>query len=157
MAISASRRNDAAFLFRHRLTEFRVLPAKYLYNGFVNRMRHASDLRRLTCDVLLERTELRPVGKQIRPGVWAGRGVRVERGARVVAPAYLGEGARIRAAAVVTRGSSVGHHAEIDCGTIVDASSVLRNCDASAIVLSPAVGRWRCTQLPCPARVAHRH
>jgi len=125
VAISASRRNDAAFLFRHRLKEFRVLPAKYLYNGFTNRMRHASDLRRLTCDVLLERTELRPLGKQIRPGVWAGRSVRIERGARVVAPAYLGEGARIRAAAVVTRGSSVGHHAEIDCGTIVDASSVL--------------------------------
>jgi thiamine biosynthesis lipoprotein len=39
------------------------------------------------------------------------------------------------------------------------ASSVLRNCDASAIVLSAAAGRWRCTQLPCPvtARIAHAH
>lgn len=125
VAISASRRNDAAFLFRRRLKEFRVPPARYLFNGLINRMRHAADLRRLTYDVLLQRTELSPAGEQIRPGIWAGRGVRIERGARIVAPAYLGTGAKIRAAALVTRASCVGHHAEIDCGTIIDASSVL--------------------------------
>lgn len=31
------------------------------------------------------------------------------------------------------------------------AASVLRGYDASAIVLSPAAGRWRCTRLPCAA------
>ena len=35
------------------------------------------------------------------------------------------------------------------------ASRVLRDYGASATVLSPAAGRWRCMQLPHPARVAH--
>jgi hypothetical protein len=125
VAISASRRNDAAFLFRQGLKEFRVLPAKYVFQGYSNPMCYLGNLRQLTCDVLLQRTELAPAGEQIRPGIWMGKGARIERGARVVAPAYLGAGARIRAAALVTRASSVGHHTEIDCGTIIDASNVL--------------------------------
>ena len=125
VAISASRRNDAAYLFRRHLADSRVPPARHLFNGFINRLRSIRDLRELERDVLLQRTELRVAGKQIRPGIWAGKGVRVERGARLVAPAFLGAGARIRAAAVVTRASSIGHHAEIDCGTIVESSSVL--------------------------------
>jgi hypothetical protein len=125
VAISASRRNDAAFLFRQGLKEFRVLPAKYTFAGYSNPMSSPGDLRQLTCDALLQRTELSPVGDQVRPGIWMGHGARIERGARLVAPAYLGAGARIRAAALVTRASSVGRHAEIDCGTIVDASNVL--------------------------------
>jgi len=124
-AISASRRNDAAYLFRRHLSDCRVPPARYLFNGFVNRLHSPRDFRELVRDVLLQRTEMRIAGEQIRPGIWAGSGVRLERGARVVAPAFLGAGARIRAAAVITRASSIGHHAEIDCGTIVEASSVL--------------------------------
>jgi hypothetical protein len=125
VAISASRRNDAAFLFRSHLKEFRVMPARYAFDGYSNPMRGSSDLRHLTCDVLMQRTQLTPAGHEMRPGIWMGRGARIERGARVVAPAYLGAGARIRSAALVTRASSVGQHAEIDCGTIVDASNVL--------------------------------
>ncbi|HZR28123.1 MAG TPA: hypothetical protein VFA71_05030, partial [Terriglobales bacterium] len=125
VAISASRRNNAAYMFRHQLGQFRQPPAEYFFNGIVNRMRDVRDFRKLTQDVLLQRTELRPAGEEIRPGVWAGNGTRIERGARVVAPAFLGAHAKIRAAAVITRASSIGHHAEIDCGTIVEASSVL--------------------------------
>lgn len=124
-AISASRRNDAAYLFRRNLADFRVPPARCIFNGFINRLQSPRDLRELTRDVLLQRTALGIAGKQVRPGVWAGRGARLERGARVVAPAFIGAGARIRAAAAITRASSVGHHAEIDCGTIVEGSSVL--------------------------------
>ncbi|HLY92171.1 MAG TPA: hypothetical protein VKQ89_02835 [Candidatus Angelobacter sp.] len=125
VAICASRRNNAAYLFRHQLSQFRQPPAQYFFNGAINRMRDIRDFRKLTQDVLLQRTELRPAGEEIRPGVWAGNGARIERGARVVAPAFLGAHSRIRAAAVITRASSIGHHAEIDCGTIVEASSVL--------------------------------
>jgi FAD:protein FMN transferase len=35
------------------------------------------------------------------------------------------------------------------------ASRVLRDYDASATVLSPAGGHWRCTQLPSPSRLSH--
>ena len=125
LAISASRRNNAAYLFRHQLSQFRQPPAHYFFNGVVNRMRDIRDFRKLTQDVLLQRTELRPAGEEVRPGIWAGNGARIERGARVVAPAFLGAHSRVRAAAVITRASSIGHHAEIDCGTIVESSTVL--------------------------------
>jgi NDP-sugar pyrophosphorylase family protein len=125
VAICTSRRNAAAYMFRHRLSQFHQPPAQYFFTGVVNRMRDIRDFRQLTHDVLLHRTELRPAGEEIRPGIWAGHGARIERGARLVAPVFLGAHSKIRAAAVITRASSIGHHAEIDCGTIVEASSVL--------------------------------
>lgn len=56
----------------------------------------------------------------------------MEKGARVVAPAFIGSSARVRAGAVVTRCSSVEHHAQIDCGTVVENSSVLPYCYVGA-------------------------
>jgi len=37
------------------------------------------------------------------------------------------------------------------------AARILRDYGASATMLSPAAGRWRCTQLPCATRIAHSH
>jgi hypothetical protein len=145
VAISASRRNNAAYLFRHQLTQFRVPPAQYFFKGAIHRMRHARDLRKLTHEVLLQRTQLSPSGEEIRPGIWAEKGVRIERGARVVAPAFLGAYSKIRAAAVITRASSIGHHAEVDCGTIVEASSVLPfSYVGAALELANSVAGFSC-------------
>ena len=49
----------------------------------------------------------------------------IHRDARIVAPAYLGAYARVRALAVITRGSVVERNSEIDCGTVVENSTVL--------------------------------
>jgi hypothetical protein len=49
----------------------------------------------------------------------------IEKGARVLAPAFIGESARVRAGAVITRCSSIEHHAQVDCGSVVENSSVL--------------------------------
>lgn len=124
VAANASRRNDAAYLFRHNMEEFRVPCKQYVFRGYVNRLITAADLRQLTVDGLLQRNQLQPVGKEIRPGVWAGPRASIHPRARIVAPAYVGERARIRASAVITRFASIEHHAVVDCGTVIENTSV---------------------------------
>lgn len=123
--LSASRRNDAAYLFRHCLQAMRVPGASYRAKGYCNRLRDAADLRRLAADGLQGKAAIAPAGREIKPGVWVGDGARIQRGARLLAPAYIGRRAKVRAAAVITRCSTVEHHCEIDCGTVVENTSVL--------------------------------
>jgi NDP-sugar pyrophosphorylase family protein len=124
VAASTSRRNDAAYLFRHNMEEFRVPCQQYVFRGYVNRLITPADLRQLSVDALLQRNQVQPVGKEIRPGVWAGPRASIHPRARIVAPAYIGERAKVRASAVVTRFASIEHHAVIDCGTVVENTSV---------------------------------
>lgn len=123
--LSASRRNDAAFLFRHHLQAVRVPAASYSCKGYCNRLRDAADLRRLAVDGLLGTASIKPVGHELKPGVWVGDGARIQRGARLLAPAFIGRRSKVRAAAVITRCSAIEHHSEIDCGTVVEDSTVL--------------------------------
>jgi len=124
-AISSSRRNDAAYLFRHNLQSCRTTSVPYITGGYVNRLQNAADFRKLIIDAFAEENSIRPVGREIRPGVWAGTGSRIEREARIVAPAYIGAGAKICKSAVVTRGSNVERSAFVDCGTVVENATVL--------------------------------
>lgn len=123
--ISASRRNDAAFLFRHQLAECRSECVDYAFRGYANLLRSAEDLRRLGHDGLLQTNTVVPVGHELRPGIWVGAHARIERGARLVAPCFIGERAKVRTAAVITRGSALERYAEADCGTVVEDSSLL--------------------------------
>ncbi len=123
--LSASRRNDAAFLLRHHLQAMRSDGASYACTGYCNRLRDAADLRRLAVDGLLGIAGIAPAGRQLKPGVWVGEGARIQRGARLLAPAFIGRRAKVRAAAVITRCSSLEHHSEVDCGTVVENSTVL--------------------------------
>jgi NDP-sugar pyrophosphorylase family protein len=102
-------------------------PARYWVRGYVNRLEHAKDLRRLVVDGLSSRCRLRPQGSEARPGVWMDDGAQVHRDARVVAPAYIGRGTRIAAQCLVTRGSSVESNCQVDYGTVVEDSSILSN------------------------------
>ncbi len=124
--ISASRRNDAAFLFRHKLASFRTSCGRFPFRGgYVNRLFDTHDLRRLATDAFAQRNTLVPAGTQIKPGVWVEDGARIHRGARVLAPAFIGARSKIRAAVVLTRGAVIEHHSEIDCGTVVEDATVL--------------------------------
>lgn len=123
--IDASRRNDAAFLFRTQLRETRVPAAEYRFNGYSNLLREIADVRRLAQDALMLDCELRPAGEQIKPGVWVGDGARIDRYARLVAPCYVGAGCEVEAGAVVTRMSAVERDSQIDVGTMVENSNVL--------------------------------
>jgi NDP-sugar pyrophosphorylase family protein len=130
--VSASRRNDAASLFRSQLSKCRSECPVFEHDGYLNRLSSGRDLRQFAIDILTLKTETRPAGEEVRPGVWIERGAVIERGARVLAPAFVGAFARIRTHVVVTRCTSVEHHAHVDCGTVLENSSVLPYCFVGA-------------------------
>jgi hypothetical protein len=123
--ISASRRNDAASLFRTQLEHCRSECPLLQHDGYLNPLATARDLRQFAIDILTRQTQTCAAGKEIKPGVWAAFGAMIEKGARVLAPAFVGSLARIRSGAVITRCSSVERHAEVDCGTVIENSTVL--------------------------------
>jgi len=149
-AISASRRNDAAFLFRHQLAESRTPCSAYVHYGYRNGLANAADVRRLTLDAFAGVAAFDPAGKEIRPGVWVGREVRIARGARILAPAYIGDYSRIRATAVITRGSALEHHVEVDYGAVVEDCNVLpfTYVGAALDMTHAVVGNRRVYHLP---------
>jgi NDP-sugar pyrophosphorylase family protein len=124
-AISASRRNDAAFLLRHSLQESRMPLVLYRFAGYSHRLATLADLRQLAVDAFCGRALIVPQGEEIKPGVWAAPGARIHRGARILSPAFIGRYARVRATAVITRCSALEHHTEVGRGTIVEDATVL--------------------------------
>jgi hypothetical protein len=143
--ISASRRNDAASLFRSQLSRCRSeCPLIEFTGSYVNQLAAPRDLRQFAIDILTRRTQTSPAGDEIRPGVWMSGKAILERGARVLAPAYIGAYARVRTGAVITRCSSVEHHAQVDCGSVVENSSILPYCYVGAgLDLSHSVAGMR--------------
>lgn len=67
------------------------------------------------------------MGEQVRPGIWADDGVEIQKGARIVAPAYLGRRCTIGKTALVTRFSNIERDSHIDYGTVIENSSILPN------------------------------
>src|SRR5260221_53025 len=89
-------------------------------------------LRQAALDILPRKPRTAPACEELKPGVWIGHGAIIEKGARVLAPAYIGAYARISTGAVITRCASVEHHAQVDCGSVVENSSVLPYCYVGA-------------------------
>jgi hypothetical protein len=123
--VYGSRRNDAASIFRSRFGGCRGDWTPFPHEGYVNALADPRDLRQFAIDMLTLKTETRPSGKEIRPGIWIAPQAAIEKGARLVAPAFVGSSARIRSGAVVTRCTTIEHHAEVDCGTVVENSTLL--------------------------------
>ncbi|HKT23174.1 MAG TPA: hypothetical protein VJR04_01145 [Terriglobales bacterium] len=123
--LSSSRRNDAAFLLRNKLAKMRVAAKPFMTHGYVNPLETASDFRRLVLDSFLLKTSVQPAGEQVRPGIWIGTGARVHRTVRLVAPCYVGAYSKVRKGALITRGTSLEHHSIVDCGSVVEASTLL--------------------------------
>jgi NDP-sugar pyrophosphorylase family protein len=101
--------------------------ATYFIRDYVNRLQHPQDLRRLVSDALSGRCAMRPCGREVRPGIWIDAGAEIDRGARIVAPAYVGRGSKIQEDTLITRFSSIEKDCYVDCGTVVEDSSILAN------------------------------
>ncbi len=101
--------------------------APYFVREYVNHFSHPRDLRAIAGDILLGRCEMRPVGREIRPGVWVGDDAEIHKGARIVAPAYIGSGSKVLDNTLITRLSSIERDCYIDCGTVIEDSSLLPN------------------------------
>jgi hypothetical protein len=110
---------------RNRLSAFSSCSSTYEFNGYSNRLADPADYRRLVQDALAGQCEIKPVGQEIRPGIWCGNGARVSALARVLAPAYIGLRTRIHAGALIASGTSIEQRSEVDCGTVVQNSSIL--------------------------------
>jgi hypothetical protein len=123
--LNAAASADAATLFGSRMTLLRKEETPFRVAGYVNRLCNASDLRRLAVDGLLRKNSVQPQGTEVKPGVWVHPLAKIHSKARIVAPAFIGAAARIRASALITRASVVEHHAEVDCGTVIEDSTVL--------------------------------
>jgi len=123
--LNPAARFDARELFHSHLQHLRRECEPFPVKGYVNRLQNAGDLRRLAMDGLLAKNAVRPEGVEAKPGVFVAGGARVHRKARVVAPAFIGARVKVHAEALITRGSVLEHHAEVDCGTVVENSTAL--------------------------------
>jgi hypothetical protein len=124
-AISSVSSSEAAALLRGELRDEHITATEHKICGYVNMLAALPDLRILALDAFAGESEVRPCGRELRPGVWLGKGACIHRGARVVAPAFIGDFCNVRRAAVVTRGSSLERHSDVDCATMIDNSSVM--------------------------------
>ena len=101
--------------------------ASYFIPDNVTRLNDPSDLRRLVSDALSGRCAMRPSGREIKPGIWVEDGTEIHRGARLVAPAFVGAGSRVEEDTLITRCSSIEKGCYVDCGTVIEDSSILAN------------------------------
>jgi hypothetical protein len=108
-----------------RYGEFPGLPVPCRMRGYVNRLSEARDLRQLVLDAFLSRCEIKPRGREVRPGIWIDEGARVHKSSRLVAPVYLGRSTKVGPSAVITRFSNLERQCQVGAGTVVDATSVL--------------------------------
>ena len=102
-------------------------PTYYELRGYVNRLRGPQDFRRLVIDSFTTRCRLRPYGMEVRSRVWMADGALIDRGARIVGPAFIGHGVRIAGECLITRGTNVESNSFVDFGTAVEDSSILSN------------------------------
>lgn len=111
--------------YRRRLSRMISGRRRFRFSGYCKRLTHVGDYRCLVQDALLGRCELRPIGTQVRPGLWIAPETNVDGAALVNGPAYIGANVRVHEGVTVSGGSNIEKHTEIDCGTTVQGCSVL--------------------------------
>jgi hypothetical protein len=111
--------------FRNRLSSAIPEHRHYMFNGYVNRLKHPADFRRLAQDAFLGRNKLVPVGNEVRPGVWIGSGAVIDPSAVISSPVYIGAETHVQAMCTIAEMSTVERGCMVDCGTLVENSSVL--------------------------------
>jgi hypothetical protein len=115
------------FDIENLLKQTDVIATTYFVGAYVNQVAHPRDLRRLVSDSLRGRCAMRPVGREIKPGIWVGEGAEIHRRSRVVAPAYIGSASCVGENTLVTRFSNIERDCYVDYGTAIEDSSILAN------------------------------
>jgi NDP-sugar pyrophosphorylase family protein len=100
-------------------------PVLFEARMYTNHLENPQDLRRLVVDGLTSRCSFRPAGFEVKPGIWMGPAAQVESGARIVAPAFIGQAVRVAHQCLITRCSDLEGNSQVDYGTVVEDSSVL--------------------------------
>jgi len=107
-----------------RLPAFAACSSTYDYTGYVNHLSTVFEYRELIQRALARRCLIRPVGREVRPDVWIADKTRVHSSARLIGPVYVGTNCRVHAGALLAA-TSMERDSEIDCGTLVESSSIL--------------------------------
>jgi hypothetical protein len=123
--IEAKAAVDHGAILRSRLSALSSCSSTYEFTGYSNRLETVADYRRLGLHGLTGLCELKPLGREAGPGIWVGDGARISKSARVLGPAYIGAGSRLRPGALALGGVSIERNCDIDCGTVIENSSVL--------------------------------
>jgi len=97
----------------------------YFVREYVIRATGPKSLRQFACDMFQNCCVARPSGREVKPGIWMDQGAEAHRRARVVAPAYIGRRSKVQQDALVTRCSNIEEDCCVDCGTVIENSSVL--------------------------------
>jgi hypothetical protein len=113
-------------LMRRALSHLIPRQKRFPYSGYVNRLRGPQDLHRLMQDALHGRCGLRPVGAEIRPGVWVGEGVNLDVAVKIQAPVFIGRRTRVAQGCTISGPSSIEADCHIDCATLIQESLVLQ-------------------------------
>lgn len=116
---------DLAFLFEREMATDDS--SGYFVREYVNRLMNPAGIRRLVVDAFRGKCHVKPVGREVRPGVWVDEGVHIQKRTRIVAPAYIGRGSRVLEDTLITRYSNIESLCHIDYGTVIEDSSVLAN------------------------------
>lgn len=117
---------NGAGSYRGRLSALIPYHRRYIFRGYSNRLREPQDLRRLVQDALLRRNSIRPIGDQVSPDVWLGKGAEADPAACISAPAYIGDHTRIKSGCTINGVTAIERECVVDFGTTVTDSCVLQ-------------------------------
>jgi mannose-1-phosphate guanylyltransferase/phosphomannomutase len=87
-----------------------------------------ADYRRGQREALEGAVRVELPGIEVRPGVWAGRSVRIAPGAMVEGPVLIGPGCRIERDAMVLPGSVLGEYTVVHAGACVSEATLGARC-----------------------------
>ncbi|MGH9511785.1 MAG: hypothetical protein ACRD2U_06575 [Terriglobales bacterium] len=123
--VSAQQLNCETGSYRGRLSALIPYHKRYEFSGYANRLRGPQDFRKLAQDGLTGRSSIRPVGREVSPGIWIGDGADVDSTTRITAPAYIGAHTRVKGSCRINGATTIERDCEVDFGTSVTDSSVL--------------------------------
>lgn len=113
-------------LVRRALSHLIPQQKRFHYQGYVNRLRNREDLHALMQDGLRGQCQLHPVGTEHGPGMWCGEGAEIDSTVVIQGPAFIGAGSKVASGCRIAGISSIERECEVDCGTVIDNSLVLR-------------------------------
>ena len=125
VVVDSARLQDGKGSFRSRLSALIPQRQRYSFTGYANRLAEPADFRRLVQDALFGRCAIRPIGREVRAGIWYGENASVDRSATIRAPAFIGAETCIEASCTISGASALERQCEVDCGTTVDNCCVL--------------------------------
>jgi len=113
-------------LVRRALSHLIPQQKRFHYDGYINRLRNHEDLHQLMQDGLRGQCQLRPVGVEVQSDLWCGEGAQIDSTVSIQGPAFVGAGSKVAAGCRIAGISSIERDCEVDCGTMIDNSMVLR-------------------------------